>query len=65
MYELFSFLNDNKLSFYKLFCIISFFLFFVRPIYGVATFGIITVLLAYCEQIVEYFEKKDKKKLHK
>ncbi len=59
MYELFSFLNDNKLSLYKLFCIISFALFFVKPIYGVAIFGISMVLLAYCEQIMEYFNKKD------
>lgn len=59
MYELFSFLNENKLSLYKLFCVISFILVFVNPMHGFITFGVITILLAYCEQIVKYFNKKD------
>lgn len=58
MYQLFSFLNQYKLSLYKILCAISLMLIFVKPTYGFITFACSIVLLAYSKQIMEFFEQE-------
>jgi hypothetical protein len=57
LYELFSFINENKLSLFKVLSIISFTLIFVKPLYGFSVFFIGIVMLAYCDKIMEYLNR--------
>lgn len=59
LHVLFSFINENKLTLFKVLSIISFTLIFVKPLYGFSVFFIGIVMLAYCDKIMDFFNNKD------
>lgn len=58
LYEFLCFVNQYKLTFLKVFSVVSFALIFIKPMVGFSVFFISIIALAYLDKFVELFNKK-------